>query len=118
MNASTLTSGNGLLRLWRECGTQVRFGNAAVVIFLVAQCLDGILTYVGVTTFGTGIEGNPLITLLMSRMGQGVALVIAKGAAGVLGMALHLGGVHRAVACLACFYLAAAVLPWVAILCR
>jgi hypothetical protein len=118
VNAETITAGSRLLRVWRECSTHVRFGNAAVVIFLVAQCLDGVLTYVGVTTFGTGIEGNPLITLLMSHMGQGVALMIAKGTAGALGMALHLGGVHRAVACLACFYVAAAVVPWMAILCR
>jgi hypothetical protein len=118
VNASTTIAGSRVLRLWHECGTHVRFGNAAVVIFLMAQCLDGVLTYVGVTTFGSGIEGNPLIALLMSHMGQGLALVLAKGTAGALGMALHLGGVHRAVACLACFYLAAAVVPWMAILFR
>jgi hypothetical protein len=116
VGGSTLISGRRLLRLWRECGTHVVFGNAAVVVFLVAQCLDGVFTYVGVTTFGTRIEGNPIIALLMSHVGHGVALLIAKGTAGALGMALHLGGVHRAVACLACFYVAAAVLPWVAIL--
>jgi hypothetical protein len=115
---STMTSGSRLLRLWRECSTHVRFGNAAVVIFLLAQCLDGVLTYVGVTTFGTRIEGNPLIALLMSHLGEGAALLIAKSTAGALGMALHLGGVHRAVACLACFYVAAAVVPWMAILWR
>jgi hypothetical protein len=118
MGASAVFSGSGLLRVWRTCATHPLFGNAAVVVFLVAQCLDGVLTYVGVTTFGTRIEGNPLIALLMSHLGQGVALMIAKATAGALGMALHLGGVHRAVACLAFFYVAAAVVPWMAILYR
>jgi len=93
-----------------------RFGDVALVAFLLAQACDGVLTYVGVTSFGTRIEGNPIIALLMQHVGHGAALLIAKGIAGALGMALHLGGVHRAVACLACFYLAAAVVPWMAIL--
>ena len=40
-------------------------GLYGVIAFLVAQCLDGIFTYVGVATFGNGIEANPLIAALM-----------------------------------------------------
>ena len=52
----------------------------------------------------------------MSSIGEGAALATAKVAAGFFGIALHLSSVHRAVAVLAAFYLAVAVLPWVAIL--
>lgn len=93
-----------------------RFGDVAVVVFLLAQYLDGILTYLGVMRFGVGIEANPLLASLMVSLGSGGAIVTAKVTAGVLGMALHLGRVHHAVAALATLYIGAAVLPWTIIL--
>ena len=36
------------------------FGNLVIVLFLVAQALDGIFTYLGIQAFGLS-EGNPLI---------------------------------------------------------
>lgn len=93
-----------------------RFGDMAVVAFLAAQALDGILTYVGVRSFGPGIEANPIIAWLMAVLGQGPGLAAAKIAAASLGIALHLSEVHRAVAVLAAFYLAVAVVPWMAVL--
>jgi uncharacterized membrane protein len=93
-----------------------RFGDVALVIFLLAQAFDGVLTYVGVSTYGLHIEGNPFIGWLMSAMGQAAGLATAKLAAGVFGIALHLSAVHKAVAVLAVFYVAVAVLPWIAIL--
>jgi hypothetical protein len=92
------------------------FGDLALVLFLVAQASDGVLTYIGVSTFGPGIEGNPLIVWLMGTLGDGPGLATAKLAAGVLGIALHLSDVHKAVALLAGFYLVVAVGPWVAVL--
>jgi uncharacterized membrane protein len=100
----------------RSGSTRNVFGDIALLIFLIAQASDGVLTYVGVSTYGLRIEANPLIGWLMSLIGQGAALATAKVAAGVFGIALHLSAVHRAVAILAVFYLAVAVLPWVAIL--
>ena len=47
---------------------------------------------------------------------MGAALAAAKGMAGAFGIVLHLSAVHRVVAVLAVFYLAVAVLPWIAIL--
>jgi len=94
----------------------VTFGNVAVVAFLMTQCLDGIFTYVGVATYGHGIEGNPLITWLMQAMGDGPALTTAKITAAALGIALHLSSVHYVVAALAVFYVAVAVVPWMAVL--
>jgi len=92
------------------------FGNIALILFLLAQVLDGALTYVGISTYGAHMEGNPLISWLISTMGEGPALATAKLAAGTFGIALHLSAVHKAVALLAGFYIAVAVLPWIAIL--
>jgi hypothetical protein len=87
-----------------------------VIAFLIAQACDGVLTYVGVSLYGTRVEGNPLLGWLMGEMGHGAALATTKGLAGAMGIALHLAAVHRVVAGLAAFYLAVAVLPWIAIL--
>ena len=35
------------------------FGDLAVLVFVIVQCLDGALTYLGVHTWGMGIEANP-----------------------------------------------------------
>ena len=92
------------------------FGDVALLLFLVAQASDGVLTYVGVSTYGVGIEGNPVIAWLMGAMGEGLALTTAKVTAGMFGIALHLSSVHKVVAVLALFYFAVAVFPWLAIL--
>jgi hypothetical protein len=92
------------------------FGNVAVIVFLLAQASDGVLTYIGVSIYGHGIEGNPLIGWLMVQMGEGPALAAAKVIAGAFGIALHLSAVHKAVAALAGFYVVVAIIPWVAIL--
>lgn len=92
------------------------FGDVALVVFLLAQASDGVLTYVGVSTYGVHIEANPLIGWLMAMLGEGAALATAKVAAVTFGIALHLSSVHRAVAALAILYLAVAVFPWIIIL--
>lgn len=93
-----------------------RFGDVALVLFLLAQALDGALTYVGVTLMGLHMEANPLLAWMMSNVGYGPALTGAKLVAGFFGIVLHLAAVHRAVAGLTAFYLAVAVIPWVALL--
>jgi uncharacterized membrane protein len=92
------------------------FGDVAVIVFLLAQASDGVLTYIGVSLYGYGIEGNPVIAWLMTQMGHGPALATAKLTAGGFGIALHLSAVHKAVAALAGFYVVVAIIPWVAIL--
>lgn len=93
-----------------------QFGNAVIVLFFLAQALDGALTYVGVTALGRDIEANPLLFWLMGAAGHGPGLALAKLTAAGFGMVLHLFSVHRAVAVLTIFYLSAAVLPWIAVL--
>jgi hypothetical protein len=52
----------------------------------------------------------------MARFGEGPGLATAKITASFFGIVLHLSGVHRAVALLACFYVAVAIVPWTLIL--
>jgi hypothetical protein len=92
------------------------FGDAALGLFLLVQACDGILTYIGVKTYGSGVEGNPVVAWLMSTVGAAAGLATAKVAAGLFGVALHLSAVHKAVALLSVFYLAVAVFPWLTIL--
>lgn len=93
-----------------------RFADVVVVVFLIVQACDGVLTYVGVSLYGVGMEGNPLLAWLMGQMGEGPALATAKGVAGAFGIALHLTAVHRVLAALSVFYVAVAIVPWLAIL--
>lgn len=102
-------------KLWNTAARSV-FGDLMLCLFLLAQCLDGVFTYVGVVSYGVTIEANPLIAGLMAHLGHGMALLAAKSIAGLLGIALHLRGIHAAVAALALFYLGVAVFPWIAIL--
>ena len=105
-----------MLALWIFNRTKESFfGDFVVLAFLVVQALDGALTYVGLSTVGRVIEGNPLVASLMASFGLGFGLAGAKLFAVSLGIALHLFGTHRLVAFLTAFYLAAAVVPWVAV---
>jgi hypothetical protein len=108
--------GTPLPKVWKGRLRRSLFGDLAIVAFLLAQFCDGIFTYIGVNTFGLSVEANPLLAGLMASIGHGAALVGAKGLAGALGVCLHLREIHSAVALLAGFYLAVAVLPWIAIL--
>ena len=108
--------GTAFPSVWSAGASRSLFGDLAVLVFLVAQLLDGTLTYVGVLTFGLASEGNPILVALMEAFGYGTALIAAKVVAALLGIGLHLARVHLAVALLAGFYMAAAVLPWTAIL--
>ena len=108
--------GSTLRKAWSPRLSRSLFGDMAIVAFLLAQCLDGIFTYIGVNAYGLGVEANPIIASLMAAVGHGTALVGAKSVAGTLGVCLHLREIHAAVALLACFYVAVAIIPWVAIL--
>ena len=92
------------------------FGDLVLVAFLLAQCFDGVFTYVGVVTYGIAIEANPLISALMATLGEGAALTVAKVLAAALGICLHFRQIHVAVALLAGFYVVVAILPWMVIL--
>jgi hypothetical protein len=92
------------------------FGEVALVVFLLAQVLDGLLTYVGVSLYGPQLEGNPVVAWLMATLGHGPGLAAAKVTASVFGIVLHLTAVHMAVAILAAFYVVVAIVPWTLII--
>jgi hypothetical protein len=92
------------------------FGDVVIVVFLASQALDGILTYLGIVEFGPTIEANPVVAALMGSIGHGAALTTVKVLAASLGIALHLGRVHRVLAILTIFYLLGSVVPWTALL--
>lgn len=104
------------MRLGQALAERSRFGDAVIVLFLLAQAADGVMTYVGVSTLGVHIEANPLLASLMVVVGQGTAVAVAKLLASGLGISLHLVGVHRILAVLTGIYVVGAVLPWMGLL--
>ena len=102
--------------LWKRWDAQQsRFGDAVVLGFLVVQCLDGVLTYLGVRTWGRSVEANPLVSMAIAAGGLGTGLAAAKLVAIGFGIVLHLCRVHNLVALLTAIYVAAAILPWTAL---
>ena len=108
--------GTSVPTVWSGSPSRSRFGDVVLVLFLLAQCFDGVFTYVGVTTFGIGVEANPILAAVMLEFGAGAGLIGAKVVASALGIALHLRAVHGAVAALTAFYITVAIVPWTAIL--
>jgi len=88
------------------------FGRITIAAFVVAQILDGVMTYAGVMRWGLEVEANPLIVLIVSLAGFGPGLIMAKLAAIGFGALLFWKGAHNAVAVLVVYYLVIALLPW------
>lgn len=85
------------------------------------QAADGVLTSIGVTRFGTSIEGNPVLRQLMEHFGHIPTLAILKLIAIIIVLSLtylaqRRPWVHNAMGALTCVYLVAAILPWTYIL--
>jgi uncharacterized membrane protein len=108
--------GDGLSTPWQNMFRKWRLGDFVLVAFLLAQCFDGVFTYIGVATYGLAIEANPLMHALMTHLGDGLALAVSKSIAAGLGICLHVRQVHSVVALLALLYGVAAIVPWLAIL--
>jgi hypothetical protein len=105
-----------MARLYRQWDTERSlFGDIVVLSFVLAQCLDGGFTYVGVSLWGPAAEANPLISSAISHAGLGLGLAGAKLLAVGLGIALHLYRVHNIVALLTLIYVVCALLPWTAL---
>jgi len=103
--------------LWKRAEQpRTLFGDVVILVFLASQALDGVLTYLGVEQFGPMIEANPVVASLIGLIGHGPALASVKLLAASLGIALHLGRVHRVLALLTIFYLLGSVVPWTALL--
>ncbi len=104
-------------RLYRRWDTKrCLFGDFVVLGFVMAQCLDGVFTYLGINLWGPGVEGNPLIRSAVAYAGPGLGLAGAKLFAVALGIALHLFRVHNVVALLTGLYVLGALIPWAVVL--
>lgn len=92
------------------------FGNAMLLAFFVVQVLDGVLTYLGVVTYGVEVEGNPIVAWYIAELGAGLAIPATKGFAAVCAATLHYYSRHRTLGLLTILYLTAAVWPWTRLL--
>lgn len=92
-----------------------RWGDVAVIGFVLVQCLDGVFTYLGISLWGRSVEGNPLVSAIVGNVGLAAGLTGAKLIAVGFGILLHLKHAHHLVAFLTAVYLAIAILPWTAI---
>jgi hypothetical protein len=91
-------------------------GDFVMLAFVTVQALDGILSYVGVRTFGPWVEANPLVAWYAATFGPAVAFTLVKLFAIGCGAVLYLMARHRTVAVLTLFYLMFAVVPWAHVL--
>ncbi len=92
--------------------TQARL---VLVIFLITQFLDGVLTYWGVSRFGVELEFNSWLATLMVAIGPGTALVAAKTVACFCGFVLFATTSFRVLAIATGWCLGFAVVPWLAL---
>jgi hypothetical protein len=93
--------------------TGVRAAQAIWVAFVLVQALDGVMTLVGMHTFGLRIEANPLIAWYAHTLGPEVAVSAAKLFAVGCGVALYVTAHYRTIAALAVTYVLCAVGPWI-----
>ena len=86
-----------------------------LLVFLLAQIFDGILTYVAVAWLGVVGEGNALLAAAMHLAGAGPALFGAKTLASCCGVLLYVRGFYGTLGALTGLYLLAAITPWLMI---
>lgn len=84
--------------------------------FVVVQALDGVFTYIGVSTFGIGIEANPLVAWYATAFGPAAGLAAAKLFAIGCASVLYVTARHGTVAILTLMYLVFAIAPWAHVL--
>ena len=83
-----------------------------LLVFLLLQVFDGILTYTAVAWLGVVGEGNMLLAAAMKVAGPGPALLGAKTIAAACGMLLYLRGFYAVLGALTGLYLFVAITPW------
>jgi hypothetical protein len=84
-------------------------------IFLIAQILDALLTYGGVSSLGIDVEMNLLLAHGMRLAGPGLTLTIAKIVACLCGYFLYTTARHRTLAVATGLSIGVAVVPWLVV---
>jgi len=97
-------------------GTRTRRGDVAFGLFAIMQLLDGVFTYIGIVSFGPGIEANPLLAWYVAAFGATTALIGAKLVALGCGAVLYATAMHRTIGALVVVYGVGALAPWIRIL--
>ena len=83
-----------------------------LLVFLLLQVFDGVLTYTAVAWLGVVGEGNVLLATAMHFAGAGPALLAAKTLAAGCGVLLYMRGFYVVLGTLTGLYLFAAITPW------
>ena len=86
-----------------------------LLVFLLMQICDGLLTYTAVAVLGVSGEGNIMLAALMQVVGAGPTLVGAKSVAVCCGVLLYVRGCYGILGALTGFYACAAITPWLVI---
>src|SRR3954454_4684771 len=88
---------------------------AVLLLFLLTQAGDGVLTYTAVRAYGIAAEGNMVLATWMALVGPFPALFAAKLLAAGGGVLLYARGIHRTLAVLTLFYMFGAIGPWIVV---
>ena len=83
-----------------------------LLVFLLMQVFDGVLTYTAVAVLGVVNEGNLLLATAMHVAGAGPALFGAKTIAAGCGLILYARGFHGILGLLTGLYMVGAIAPW------
>jgi len=89
-----------------------------LVLFLAAQCFDGVFTYAAVHAYGPHAEGNILIATWIALVGPAPALFGAKMVAAACGVLLYVRGMHRTLSLPTLVYGIGAIGPWLLVFAR
>jgi hypothetical protein len=83
-----------------------------LLVFLLMQIFDGVLTYTAVSVLGVVGEGNLLLASAMQIGGAGPVLIGAKTIAAGCGVLLYFRGFYGILGVLTGLYLLGAITPW------
>ena len=83
-----------------------------LLLFLTAQLVDGVFTYVAVSIYGPGAEANVILAVWMALIGPAPTLLVAKAIAAGAGVLVYRRGLHGVLAALTAVYATVAVGPW------
>ena len=93
----------------------VRTSRLILLLFLLAQLVDGLFTYIAVSAYGPSAEGNAILAVWMAIVGPAPTLLVAKAVAAGAGVIVYRHGLHGVLAALTAVYALAAVGPWLQI---
>lgn len=87
------------------------------IVLCLLQALDGVFTSIGVSRFGTEIEGNPFLKELMLNLGYVEAITIFKilsisAIILLVKLSFTFSWVGRTMEAICYIYIMAAILPW------